>query len=132
MIKNEWYKFRKLVYNYLHNDDYETVYSRCINYLLIALIIGNVIAVLLESVDSIYARYHVFFKYFEDISIVVFSAVSGALPMKNHNSQRGKPDGSGLPVVRQLLIYWLFYRPISITSYILICASYERSDYCVC
>lgn len=74
MIKNEWYKFRKLVYNYLHNDDYETVYSRCINYLLIALIIGNVIAVLLESVDSIYARYHVFFKYFEDISIVVFSA----------------------------------------------------------
>lgn len=73
MIINEWYKFRKLVYNYLHNEDYETVYSRCVNYLLIALIIGNVIAVLLESIDSIYTPYHVFFRFFEDLSIVVFS-----------------------------------------------------------
>lgn len=68
-----WYSLRKFVYNHLHNDDYETLFSRCINYALVGLIIGNVIAVLLESVNSIYKSYQVFFDIFEYLSIFIFS-----------------------------------------------------------
>lgn len=73
MILTGWYSLRRLVYNYLHNEDYETFASRCINFSLIILIIGNVVAVLLESVDSIYNTYHVFFKIFENLSLFIFS-----------------------------------------------------------
>lgn len=69
-----WYSLRKFVYNNLHNDDYETWFSRSINYLLIILIIGNVIAVLLESVNDIYKAYQIYFDIFENLSIVIFSA----------------------------------------------------------
>lgn len=68
-----WYTFRRFVYNNLHNDDYETKFSRAVNFLLIFLIIGNVIAVLLESINDIYKVYRVYFDTFENISIVVFS-----------------------------------------------------------
>ena len=60
-----WYKLRQFVYNNLHNEDYETLFSRCINYFLILLIIGNVVAVLLESINPIYKAYHVYFNFFE-------------------------------------------------------------------
>ena len=68
-----WYTLRKFAYHYLHNDDYETWGSRAINYMLVALIIGNVIAVLLESVDAIYQQYQIFFDTFELFSIAVFT-----------------------------------------------------------
>ena len=68
-----WYTLRKFVYNNLHNEEYETAFSRAINFFLIFLIIGNVVAVLLESINEIYQAYHVFFDGFEKISIVVFT-----------------------------------------------------------
>lgn len=74
MTFSAWYTLRKFVYNNLHNDDYETQFSRALNYLLILLILGNACAVLLESVNDIYLSYKIFFDTFENISIVIFSA----------------------------------------------------------
>ena len=68
-----WYTLRKFVYDNLHNEEYETLFSRCINYVLIVLIIGNVIAVLLESVNDIYKAYQVYFDAFENLYILIFS-----------------------------------------------------------
>lgn len=68
-----WYTLRKLVYNNLHNEDYETRLSRGINYFLIALIMSNAAAVLLESVHQYYVRYETFFYYFELFSIFIFT-----------------------------------------------------------
>ncbi|MBJ9955056.1 MULTISPECIES: ion transporter [unclassified Acinetobacter] len=68
-----WYTLRKFIYDNLHNEDYETWFSRAINFSLIFLIIGNVIAVLLESINDVYKAYQVYFDVFENISIVVFS-----------------------------------------------------------
>lgn len=73
MILDTWRNLRRFVYNYLHNDDYETIYSRCLNYALIILIVGNVVAVLLESVNDIYFSYQPFFNGFEHLSIIIFS-----------------------------------------------------------
>ncbi|NUF64913.1 ion transporter [Acinetobacter bereziniae] len=68
-----WYTLRKFVYDNLHNEDYETWFSRAINFSLIFLIIGNVIAVLLESINDVYKAYQLYFDTFEEISIVVFT-----------------------------------------------------------
>ena len=68
-----WYTLRKFVYNNLHNEDYETPLSLGLNYFLIALIMSNAAAVLLESVQKYYVLYQDFFYYFEIFSIVVFS-----------------------------------------------------------
>ncbi len=68
-----WYTLRKFVYNNLHNEDYETPLSRGLNYFLIALIMSNAAAVLLESVQKYYVSYQDFFYYFEIFSIIVFS-----------------------------------------------------------
>ncbi|WP_173910416.1 ion transporter [Acinetobacter sp. Marseille-Q1618] len=73
MRLSAWYTLRKFVYNNLHDDEYETKFSRAINFLLIFLIIGNVIAVLLESMNDIYKLYKFYFDTFENISIVVFT-----------------------------------------------------------
>lgn len=73
MAFTAWFKLRNFVYNNLHNDEYETPFSRCINWFLILLIIGNVVAVLLESVNQIYSTYQFYFDIFENISIVIFS-----------------------------------------------------------
>ncbi|OTG90800.1 ion transporter [Acinetobacter sp. ANC 3813] len=74
MAFTAWYTLRKFVYNNLHNDEYETAFSRALNYFLILLILGNAAAVLLESVNDIYQSYRVFFDGFEHISIAIFSA----------------------------------------------------------
>ncbi len=68
-----WYTLRKFVYNNLHNEDYETPLSLGLNYFLIALIMSNAAAVLLESVQKYYVLYQDFFYYFEIFSIIVFS-----------------------------------------------------------
>ena len=71
---NPWLALRKFFYDYLHDEKNETRLSKTFNYLLIALIIGNVVAVLLESVNDIYKANQRFFDIFENISIVIFSA----------------------------------------------------------
>ena len=74
MLNNPWLSLRKFFFDYLHDEKNETRLSKIFNHLLIALIIGNVIAVLLESVNDIYKSYQLFFDVFENISIVIFSA----------------------------------------------------------
>ena len=73
MAFTTWYTLRKFVYNNLHNEDYETKFSRAINYFLILLILGNAAAVLLESVNDLYQSYAAFFDFFEYFSIFIFS-----------------------------------------------------------
>jgi voltage-gated potassium channel len=73
MALSTWYTLRKFVYNNLHNEDYETKFSRSINYFLILLIVSNAAAVLLESINNIYQSYAVFFDFFEYFSILIFS-----------------------------------------------------------
>ncbi|WP_457970977.1 ion transporter [Acinetobacter calcoaceticus] len=73
MQNSAWKGLRKFFYNNLHNHDYETKVSRCINYFLVVLIVGNVAAILLETVNDLYTSYHVWFEYFENISIAIFS-----------------------------------------------------------
>ena len=73
MAFTSWYTLRKFVYNNLHNEEYETTFSRVINFILIVLILENVAAVLLESVNDIYQSYRLFFDMFEHLSIAIFS-----------------------------------------------------------
>lgn len=73
MGNSQWRRFRHFCYNILHNTDDDTRINRLINYILIALIISNVSAVLLESVNPIYRSYHFYFDLFENISIAIFS-----------------------------------------------------------
>ena len=64
---------RKFIYQNLHDDDYQSTFSRYLNYFLIILIVGNVFAVLLESVNDIYQDYQFYFDVFENLSIWIFS-----------------------------------------------------------
>ncbi|QHH96670.1 ion transporter [Acinetobacter dispersus] len=73
MTQFSWQQLRRFVYDNLHNDDYKSTVSTCVNYLLIALIIGNVAAVLLESVNEFYQLYQPYFDIFENLSIMIFS-----------------------------------------------------------
>ena len=107
-----WYKLRQFVYNNLHNEDYETLFSRCINYFLIILIIGNVVAVLLESVNPIYKVYHAYFHLFENFSIIVFTteyilrfwSVVEKNPLESEAKQRWKYMTSGAAIIDLLAI----------------------------
>lgn len=64
---------RRYCYDVLHNSDYDTPASRYFNYLLIIMIIANVSAVLVESIDHVYLAHAVYFDRFEHISIAVFT-----------------------------------------------------------
>ncbi len=107
-----WYKLRQFVYNNLHNEDYETLFSRFINYFLILLIIGNVVAVLLESINPIYKAYHVYFNFFENFSIIVFTteyilrfwSVVEKNPLESETKQRWKYITSGAAIIDLLAI----------------------------
>ena len=73
MKQSAWFSIRKSVYLHLHDENYQTLLSRIINFFLIFLILGNVVAVLLESVNDLYRHYRIFFNIFEHFSITVFS-----------------------------------------------------------
>ncbi|HSZ10595.1 MAG TPA: cyclic nucleotide-gated ion channel [Rhizomicrobium sp.] len=64
---------RQWAYAILEEGQLEGVVSRIIEALLITLIIANVAAVALESVTSIYAKYHIFFKEFERFSVGAYT-----------------------------------------------------------
>ena len=64
---------RRWVFLNLHDDNYRSVISTCINYFLILLIVANVGAVILELVQPLYKTYQFWFNHFETISIVVFT-----------------------------------------------------------
>ncbi len=64
---------RHFVYNVLQNTQYDSFFSRYIDYFLIFLIITNVIAVIAESVDVWYYPNQIYFDLFEDFSLIIFS-----------------------------------------------------------
>lgn len=73
MHHNPIRRLRIFVYNVLQNDDYDTLFSRSVEYFLIILIMANVTAVIAESVDQWYYPYQTYFTWFENFSIVVFT-----------------------------------------------------------
>ncbi len=107
-----WYSIRKFIYDNLHDEENETLFSRCINYALIGLIIGNVIAVLLESINSIYKDYQWYFDIFEHISILIFTveyilrfwSVVEKNPLDSEWRQRWKYITSGAAIIDLLAI----------------------------
>lgn len=66
-------KVKKNVYLLLHPAEGNTRWDKIINTFLILLIILNVIAVMLETVERIHDKYETFFHIFDVISVVIFS-----------------------------------------------------------
>jgi len=64
---------RQITYSVLEEGQLEGWFSRIVEALLIALIVSNVIAVTLETVPSIYAKYRVLFADFEDFTVGAFT-----------------------------------------------------------
>jgi voltage-gated potassium channel len=64
---------RQWAYSVLEEGQLDTVLSRIVEMLLVALIIANVTAVALETVPFIYARFHVLFTQFERFSIGAYT-----------------------------------------------------------
>ena len=63
---------RRRAYEILERTDYEPA-SRLLHGLLIGLILANVAAIILDSIPSIHARYGVWFRSFEWLSILLFT-----------------------------------------------------------
>ena len=64
---------KKKVHILLHPELGESKWDKIINGFIITLIILNVIAVILETVHSIHDAYGEFFKYFDLISVIIFT-----------------------------------------------------------
>ena len=66
-------KIKKKVYLLLHPDEGDTRWDKIINTFLITVIILNVLAVILETVDSIHIPHRQFFRDFDTVSVIIFS-----------------------------------------------------------
>lgn len=64
---------RHQLYDIVQNIEYDSGISRAFEYFLIALILGNVAAVIASSVDELYQQYQRWFDWFEYFSLLVFS-----------------------------------------------------------
>ncbi|HSC52226.1 MAG TPA: ion transporter [Phnomibacter sp.] len=64
---------KKKVHILLHPELGESKWDRLLNGFIIVLIILNVIVVILETVQPIYAKYHRFFYYFDLVSVIIFT-----------------------------------------------------------
>ena len=64
---------RQRVYAVLEEGQLDSVASRIVEALLITLIIANVVAVTLETVPSIYGKYHAFFSDFERFTVIAYT-----------------------------------------------------------
>lgn len=64
---------KKKVHILLHPELGDTRWDKTINWFIIVLIILNVIAVMLETVQPIHEKYAAFFHYFDLISVIIFS-----------------------------------------------------------
>lgn len=64
---------RSRIAELLEQEHHSDMSSRFVNHSLILLIVLNVIAIILESVDAIYARHEQAFWYFEVFSVAVFT-----------------------------------------------------------
>ena len=64
---------RAAAFTLLEEGELTSVLGRLAQALLITLIIANVVAVALETIPSIYARWHVFFSDFEKFSVGAYT-----------------------------------------------------------
>ena len=64
---------RQWAYTILEEGQTEGGISRTVEFALIALIVSNVIAVILETVPELYAQYHSFFSAFEQFTVYAFA-----------------------------------------------------------
>lgn len=64
---------KKHVYTLLHPAEGNTKWDKLINTFLITLIILNVIAVMVETIESVHLAYKHFFKVFDAVSVIIFS-----------------------------------------------------------
>jgi voltage-gated potassium channel len=64
---------RAAAFTLLEEGELTSVLGRLAQILLIALIIANVVAVALETIPSIYSRWHVFFSDFEKLSVGAYT-----------------------------------------------------------
>jgi len=64
-------RWRQQAYVLLEGD--QTLSSRLFNGFILLLIVGNVVAIIMESVESMYAAHHLFFDRFETFSVLVFT-----------------------------------------------------------
>jgi voltage-gated potassium channel len=64
---------RQWAYTILEEGQTEGGISRAIEFLLIALIVSNVLAVILETVPELYNPYHAFFSAFEQFTVYAFA-----------------------------------------------------------
>jgi len=65
--------YRKRVWTLLEPADEKDVASRITDIFLVTLIFFNILMVILETVESLYANYNSFFRYFEFFSVTIFS-----------------------------------------------------------
>jgi voltage-gated potassium channel len=65
------YKVR--IYEILESTDAKDRTAEAVNLFMLVLVVLNVTAVVLETVQSIYAAHRVLFHYFSDISVIVFT-----------------------------------------------------------
>lgn len=65
---------RRYIYDLLHSPEIDTQTELYVRIVIAALILLNVIAIVLESVQSIGAEYHAIFEIAEIVSVIVFSA----------------------------------------------------------
>lgn len=66
-------KIKKHVYLLLHPDEGDTHWDKIINTFLITLIVLNVLAVMLETVEPVHNAYKQFFRDFDTVSVIIFS-----------------------------------------------------------
>ena len=64
---------KRFFYKVLFGNDQNDLAVRIINSFILALILINVIAVILETVDELSNRYNIYFYYLELFSVSVFS-----------------------------------------------------------
>lgn len=67
-------KTKKMVFEILEGTEISGLYGRVFTLFMTILIFLNMVAVAFETVDSLYSRYHLFFKIFETFSVFVFTA----------------------------------------------------------
>jgi voltage-gated potassium channel len=65
--------YKQRVYDILEATDPEDRLGEAANLVLLILVVLNVAAVVLETVDSIYLAYEVWFSYFAGLSIIIFT-----------------------------------------------------------
>jgi voltage-gated potassium channel len=68
-----YHRSKKYVYILLHPTAGTSKWDKIVNSFIITLILLNVVAVIVETEPSIYSRHEVFFKYFDTISVIIFS-----------------------------------------------------------